>query len=229
MTMSMDVAIAGGHGKVALRLTRRLRERGDRVRSLIRNAAHVADVEAAGGEPVLCDLEHADEDEVARVTAGADAVVFAAGAGPGSGPERKWTMDYGGAVKLIAAARMNGIDRYVMLSSRGADPDAPGDDTFAVYLRAKGKADAELRASGLAYTIVRAGWLTDDPGTDRIRAGASVGDGKISRDDVAAVLAVSVHDRALAGVTFEAVAGETPIEEALAALERAATGSSGRP
>jgi uncharacterized protein YbjT (DUF2867 family) len=132
-------------------------------------------------------------------------------------------------VKLIAAARANGIDRYVMLSSRGADPDAPGDDTFAVYLRAKGQADAELRASGLAYTIVRPGRLTDDPGTGRIRAGASVGDGKISRDDVAAVLAVTVHDRALAGVTFEAVAGETPIEEALAALQRAATGSSGRP
>jgi uncharacterized protein YbjT (DUF2867 family) len=138
-------------------------------------------------------------------------------------------MDYGGAVKLVAAATANGIDRYVMLSSRGADPDAPGDGTFAVYLRAKGKADAELRASGLAYTIVRPGWLTDDLGTGRIRAAARVGEGKISRDDVAAVLAVTVHDRELAGVTFEAVAGETPIEEALAALERAATGASGRP
>jgi uncharacterized protein YbjT (DUF2867 family) len=223
--MSMDVAIAGGHGKVALRLTRLLRDRGDRVRSLIRNPAHVVDVEAAGGEPLLCDLERAGQDDLASVIAGADAVIFAAGAGPGSGPERKWTMDYGAAVKLVAAARANGIHRYVMLSSRGADPDAPGDDTFAVYLRAKGKGDAELRASGLAYTIVRPGWLTDDPGTGRIHAGASVGEGKISREDVAAVLAVTVHDRELAGLTFEAVAGATPIEEALAALKRAAAGS----
>ena len=121
----------------------------------------------------------------------------------------------------MRAAQADGIERYVMLSSRGADPEAPGDDTFAVYLRAKGKADAELRASGLAYTIVRPGGLTDDPGTGRVRAGADVGDGSISRDDVAAVLAFAVHDPALAGVTFEVVAGETPIAEALAACRAA--------
>jgi uncharacterized protein YbjT (DUF2867 family) len=189
------------------------------VRSLIRNPAHAGDVEAAGGEAVVCDLEHVSEDVVARATDGADAVVFAAGAGPGSGPERKWTVDYGGAVKLIAAAKAGGIDRYVIVSSRGADPDAPGDEGFAVYLRAKGKADAELQASGLAYTIVRPGGLTDDPGTGRIRT--DTGAGNISRDDVAAVLAAALHDPALAGVTFEVVEGETPIEQALAALRSA--------
>jgi uncharacterized protein YbjT (DUF2867 family) len=218
----MIIVIAGGHGKVALRLTRRLHERGDRVRSLIRNPEHAADVDASGGEPVVCDLEHADGDVVARAAAGADAVVFAAGAGSGSGPERKWTMDYGGAVKLIAAAKATGIDRYVMLSSRGADPNAPGDDTFAVYLRAKGKADADLRASGLASTIVRPGWLTDDPGMGRVTAGEHVEEGRISRDDVAAVLDATLHDPALAGVTFEVVDGETPIEQALAACRSAA-------
>jgi uncharacterized protein YbjT (DUF2867 family) len=215
------VAIAGGHGKVALRLIRLLHERGDHVISLIRNPDHAPDVEAAAGDPVVCDLERASEEDVAGAIAGADAVVFAAGAGGGSGPERKWTMDYGGAVKLIAAAKASGIDRYVMISSRGADPDAPGDDTFAVYLRAKGKADAELRASGLAYTIVRPGWLTDDPGTGHIRAGAHVDDGAISRDDVAAVLAVTLHDPELAGVTFEVIEGDTPIEQALAACRPA--------
>ena len=212
----MNIAIAGGHGKIALRLTRLLHERGDTVRSLIRDPAHAGDVEAAGGEPVVCDLEHADDDEAARAVAGADAVVFAAGAGPGSGRERKWTVDYGAAAKLIAAATANGIDRYVIVSSRGANPDAPGDDTFAVYLRAKGKADAELQASGLAYTIVRPGALTDDPGTGRIRT--DTGDGSISRDDVAAVLAVALHDPALAGAVFQVVEGEPPIEQALAAL-----------
>jgi uncharacterized protein YbjT (DUF2867 family) len=216
----MNVALAGGHGKVALRLTRRLCERGDTVRSLIRNPAHASDVEAAGGEPVVCDLEAAGEDELARVIAGTDAVVFAAGAGPGSGPRRKWTIDYGGAVKLIAAAKCDGIERYVMLSSRGADPDAPGDDTFAVYLRAKGQADADLRESGLAYTIVRPGHLTDDAGTGRVRAGEDTGDGQVSREDVATVLAATLRDPALAGVTFDLVAGDTPVEQALAALRR---------
>ena len=221
----MKIVIAGGHGKIALRLARLLHERGDHVRSLIRNPAHAGDVEAAGGEPVLCDLEHEDDDAVARATVDADAVVFAAGAGPGSGSERKRTMDYGGAVRLIAAAKTNRIDRYVMVSSRGADPDAPEDDGFAVYLRAKGKADAELQASGLAYTIVRPGRLTDDPGSSRIGAGEHVDDGSISRDDVAAVLGVSLHDAGLAGVTFEVVEGDTPIEQALAAL-RSSTASS---
>jgi nucleoside-diphosphate-sugar epimerase len=212
----MNVAIAGGHGKIALRLARLLSERGDTARSLIRNPGHAGEIEALGGEPVVCDLEHAGDAEVARALAGCDAAVFAAGAGPGSGPERKWTMDHGGAVKLIAACRANGIDRYVMVSSRGADPDAPGDDTFAVYLRAKGQADADLRASGLAYTIVRPGGLTDDPGTGRVDT--STGDGNISRDDVAAVLAAALSDPGLAGVTFYLIAGDTPIAEALAAL-----------
>jgi uncharacterized protein YbjT (DUF2867 family) len=213
----MNIVIAGGHGKIALRLTRLLHERGDDARALIRNPAHAGDIDAAGGKPVVCDLEKVGEDEAARAIAGADAVVFAAGAGAGSGPERKWTVDYGGAVKLAAAANATGIDRYVMVSSRGADPEALGDSTFAVYLRAKGKADAELRASGLAYTIVRPGRLTDDPGTGSVSAGEDVGDGSISRDDVAAVLAFALHDPALAGVTFELIEGDTPIEQALVA------------
>jgi len=213
----MNVAIAGGHGKIALRLTHLLCDRGDPVRALIRNPAHAGDVEGAGGEPVVCDLEQASEDALRDAIAGTDAVVFAAGAGPGSGPERKWTMDHGGAVKLMAAAQADAIDRYVMVSSRGADPEAPGDDTFAVYLRAKGKADAELRASGLAYTIVRPGGLTDDPGTGRVEAGERVRSASISRDDVAAVVAVALHEPELVRVSFEVVQGEIPIDEAVVA------------
>ncbi|MDQ3935230.1 MAG: NAD(P)H-binding protein, partial [Actinomycetota bacterium] len=89
----MVVAIAGGHGRIALRLTRLLSERGDEVRSLIRNPDHAGDVRAAGGEPVVCDLETAADDEVTAAIDGSEAVVFAAGAGPGSGPRRKETMD----------------------------------------------------------------------------------------------------------------------------------------
>jgi len=215
----MDVVIAGGHGQIALRLAPLLRERGDRVRSLIRNPDHAQDVEAAGGEPVVCDLEHAPEDEVAAAIAGADAVVFAAGAGPGSGAARKWTMDHGGAVKLAAAARAAGIHRYVLVSSMGADPDADDSDGgFGVYLKAKGRADADVLASGLDVTVVRPGRLTNDPGTGRVRLAAATGGGAVPRDDVAAVLAAVLHAPGTAGATAELVGGDVPVAEAVAEL-----------
>ncbi len=209
----MLVAIAGGHGQIALRLTRLLSERGDEVRSLIRNPDHADDIRDAGGDPVVCDLEEADDALVANAVRGADAVVFAAGAGPGSGSQRKGTMDLGGAVKLIAAAKAGGIRRYVMVSSINADPDHPGDDTFSVYLRAKGEADAELAASGLDYTIVRPGPLTNDRGTGRVALDAGRGD--VTRDDVAAVLAAVIDEPGTIGRTFDLSGGDTPIDEAL--------------
>jgi len=211
----MLVAIAGGHGQIALRLARVLSERGDAVRSLIRNPAHEEDVRAAGADPVVCDLERRDEHAIADAISGADAVVFAAGAGPGSGAERKGTMDLGGAVKLIEAAKRAGTRRYVMVSSVNADPNASGDDVFTVYLRAKGEADAELTASGLDYTIVRPGRLTNDPGTGRVELGDDVGRGEVPRDDVAGVLAAVIHEPDTVGRTFELIAGDTPIDEAI--------------
>jgi uncharacterized protein YbjT (DUF2867 family) len=214
----MRVAIAGGHGQVALRLTRLLSQRGDEVHSLIRRPEHAEDVRAHGGQPIVCDLESAGVAEVAEAIADDDAVVFAAGAGPGSGPERKETMDYGGAAKLIAAAEDRGVRRYLMVSSMGADPEREGDDTFGAYQRAKGRADAALRASGLDHTIVRPGRLTDDPGTGRVQAGERVGRSEIPRDDVAAVLAACLVTPATVGLTFEVVAGDTPVAEALESL-----------
>jgi uncharacterized protein YbjT (DUF2867 family) len=209
----MVVAIAGGHGQIALRLTRLLSGRGDEVRSLIRNPDHADDVRDAGGDPVVCDLEEADDALVADAVRDADAVVFAAGAGPGSGPQRKGTMDLGGAVKLIAAAKASGIRRYVMVSSINADPNRAGDDTFSIYLRAKGEADAALAASGLDYTIVRPGPLTNDPGTGRVALDA--GRGEVTRDDVAAVLAAVLDEPGTIGRTFDLSGGDTPISEAL--------------
>jgi uncharacterized protein YbjT (DUF2867 family) len=213
----MKVAIAGGHGQIGLRLAKLLSGRGDQVLSLIRNPDHAGDVRAAGGEPIPCDLEDSGVEEVTEAIHGADAVVFAAGAGPGSGAERKETMDYGGAVKLIEAAKRRGIERYVMVSSRGADPDAKGDD-FAVYQRAKGRADATLQESGLAYTIVRPTRLTDEPGTGQVTIGEGLSRSEVSRDDVAAVIAAALHTAEPIGKTFELTAGDTPIDEALAQL-----------
>jgi uncharacterized protein YbjT (DUF2867 family) len=214
----MDIVIAGGHGKIAQHLERLLADAGHRVRGLIRNPDHAADLQAAGAEPVVADLEELDVDALAQLLGSADAIVFAAGAGPGSGPQRKWTVDYAGAVKLMEVARRNGIERYVIVSSMGADPDAEDDGGFGTYLRAKGQADQKLVQSGLAYTIVRPGGLTDDPPTGRVTAGPDVGLGQIPRADVAAVLATVLETPEAVGLTFAVISGETPIPEAIAAL-----------
>jgi uncharacterized protein YbjT (DUF2867 family) len=213
----MDVAIAGGHGKIGLQLGAILIERGDRVRGLIRNPDQADDLREAGVEPVVCDLE--GDDDVAAAVRGAGAVVFAAGAGPGSGAERKRTMDLGGALKLIEAAEAEGVDRYLMVSAMGAaNPPAEGGDVYGEYLRAKAGADRALEESGLAHTIVRPGRLTDDPPTGLIEIGTGLDRGEVSRADVAATLAAVLDAENAVGKTFELLGGETAIEEAVSRL-----------
>jgi uncharacterized protein YbjT (DUF2867 family) len=214
----MDVVIAGGHGKIALLLERLLSARGHRARGLIRNPDHAADVRAAGAEPVVADLEALDPGAIAAAIGPADALVFAAGAGPGSGPARKWTVDYGGVVATVAAAQANGIARYVVISAVGADPAAPDDGGFDTYLRAKGQADDAARASGLAWTIVRPGRLTDDAPTGSIRAPGEAGGLSIARADVAAVVAAVLERAETVERTIDVLGGWTPIDTALAAL-----------
>jgi uncharacterized protein YbjT (DUF2867 family) len=213
----MDVVIAGGHGQIALRLERLLSARGDRVRGLVRRREQFEDLSAAGAEPVLADLE--DEVDLGPAVQGADAVVFAAGAGAGSGPERKQTMDYGGAVKLIEAAKAAGITRYVIVSSTGADNPEAASGTFGVYLEAKAAADQAVRESGLDYTVVRPGGLTEDAGTGVVDVAEKLGRrGSIPRDDVAAVLVAVLDTPSTIGLTFEVLSGSTPIEDAIRAL-----------
>jgi uncharacterized protein YbjT (DUF2867 family) len=215
----VKVAIAGGHGKIARLLEGLLVERGDAAIGLIRNPDHADALRGIGAEPMLCDLEQADTKEVADAVAGSDAVVFAAGAGPGSGAERKRTMDLGGAVKLIEAAKADGISRYLIVSSMGAaDPPAEGGDGFSEYVRAKADADRAVAASGLDYTIVRPGRLTDDPGSGLIKVAPRLESGLVPRADVAAVLLACLEVENTKGREFDLLSGETPIEEALAAL-----------
>jgi uncharacterized protein YbjT (DUF2867 family) len=212
----MQVAIAGGHGKVARRLARLLTARGDTVFGLIRKREHVDDLRADGTEPELIDLEAAGPEEIAEAVKGLDAVVFAAGAGPGSGPDRKWTVDRDGAVKLVEAARSAGVPRYVIVSSVGAESPPEDDDVFSVYLRAKAEADAAVAASDRDWTIVRPGVLTDDPRTGRARIQTEPIRDPIARDDVAAVLAAVLHEPRSVRKTLYVVAGDEPIEQALA-------------
>ena len=213
----MDVVIAGGHGNIALRLTRLLSERGDRVRGLIRNPDHAGDVEAAGGEPVICDIEA--EDDISAFVAGADAAVFAAGAGPGSGAERKRTVDYGAAVKLIDACRRTAhrplrdgqLDRRGRpVRRRRADAAVPAGQAR----RGRGADGVRPRLHDRAP-----GSLTDDPATGRVTVTTdmSVRD-RVTREDVAAVLAAALRDNGTIGKVFVVVGGETPIDEALRAL-----------
>lgn len=216
----MKVLVAGAHGKTARRLVRMLVENGHEVRGLVRKEGQLADVEADGAEPVLVDLENDEvEGRVGEAVAGCDAVVFAAGAGAGSGEARKETMDYGGAAKLVEAAEENGARRYLMLSSMGAgDPEA-GPDAMRPYLRAKAKADGRLRESGLDWTIIRPGSLTDEEGTGRVEASEDLGRrGGIPREDVAAAFALALESPNTVGKTFELLSGETPIREALERL-----------
>jgi uncharacterized protein YbjT (DUF2867 family) len=212
----MDIVIAGGHGQIARQLGRLLADRGDRVRGLIRNPEQAADLESMGVEPVVFDLEH--DDGLAAAIEGADAAVFAAGAGPGSGAARKDTMDRDGAVKLIDACKTDGIRRYLIVSSMGADPGVAGDDVSHVYFRAKGEADEALRASGLDYTVVRPGRLTDDPGTGRIALATDLPRGSVPRADVAATFAAMLDAPNTIGSTLDLTGGDTPIADAVAAV-----------
>jgi uncharacterized protein YbjT (DUF2867 family) len=216
--MELEVAIVGGHGQIALKLGEMLAaSERHTVLGVIRDPAQVDDLHAVGIEPVVCDLE--GDDDLGVAVRGVDAVVFAAGAGPGSGEERKRTVDLGGALKLIDAARDEGIRRYVMVSAMGAaDPPAEGGDVFGAYLRAKAEADRALAASGLDYTIVRPGRLTDEPPTGLVEIGERLSRGEIPRTDVAAVLLAVLEADNTIGKTFDLVGGEMPIDQAVAGL-----------
>lgn len=227
MIERMKIAIAGGHGQIALLLARLVVDAGHEAVGIVRNPAHVADVEQTGATAMIADLEQLDDDELALRLRGVDAVVFAAGAGPDSGAERKLTVDRDAAVLLADAAVRVGIERYVMISAMGADtydatqavvPAADDRAVFQVYLRAKAEADANIRARRLRWTIVRPGGLLDTPPQGTVTVGSTVPRGTIPRADVAAVVLHALLDDAAIGVQFEVTSGNTPITAALGAL-----------
>jgi nucleoside-diphosphate-sugar epimerase len=212
------VAIAGAHGKIAMALTGLLVANGHTVTGLIRNPDHADDVSRQGASPVVCDLERATVDEVAGAIVGADAAVFAAGAGPGSGATRKLTVDRDGAIKLVAAATATGVPRYLIVSSVGAENPPDGDDVFSVYLRAKADADRAVAASDREWTIVRPGRLTDEPGSGRVRVDSTPFRGEVARDDVAAVIAGLLVDPRAAHRVLYVNGGADSVTEALEAI-----------
>lgn len=223
----MKIAIAGGHGQIALLLARQLTDAGHDAVSIVRNPAHVPDVEQQGATPLVADLEQLDDDELALRLRGVDAVVFAAGAGPNSGAERKLSVDRDAALLLADAAERLGVQRYVMISAMAADrydperaivPAQSDADVFQVYLRAKSEADANIRARNLRWTIIRPGALLDTPPQGTVDVGRTVPRGSIPRADVAALVLHALVDDLAVGVQFEVTSGNTPIPAALAAL-----------
>ncbi|MGH3011444.1 MAG: SDR family oxidoreductase [Gaiellaceae bacterium] len=213
----MEVLVIGGHGQIGLRLLRLLARDGHRGRGVIRKAEQAADLEAAGAEPVLCDLEQGDD---LRLHIGAaDAIVFAAGAGPGSGPERKRTVDYGAAVKSMEAAGDLGVGRFVIVSSIGTHDVAGASEGMRPYVEAKRDADDALKQSGLEWTIVKPGHLTDAPGSGRVRVSRTFGGrADVPRDDVALVLLECLDAPNTIGAEFELFEGEIPAREAVRSL-----------
>ncbi|GAA1669876.1 NAD(P)H-binding protein [Streptomyces yatensis] len=217
----MRIVIAGGHGQIALRLEHLLTARGDEVAGIIRKPEQAGDLLASGTEPVVCDLETASLEDVVKHLEGADAAVFAAGAGPGSGAARKETVDHRSAVLFADAAERAGARRFLIISSMGASHEPPPDTdpVFAAYLRAKAAADDDIRArDGLDWTVLRPGRLTNDPGTGRVKLAEHTGRGEVTRDDVAAVLAALLDEPRTAGRTLELINGDTPVAEAVRAI-----------
>ncbi|NKZ06440.1 SDR family oxidoreductase [Actinomadura latina] len=218
----MDIVIAGGHGKIALRLSRLLAARGDAVRGMIRNPDHAADIRDTGAEPVVCDLESADAATVAGHLAGADAVVFAAGAGPGSGAARKDTVDRAASVLVADASERAGVRGFVQISAMGAgEKAAPGrGEVWDAYIKAKGEAEDDLRdRAALDWLILRPGGLTDEPGTGLVRLEEPpIGHGTVTRDDVAAVIVALLDAPGVRRRTLDLLNGGTPVEDAVASL-----------
>jgi nucleoside-diphosphate-sugar epimerase len=212
------VAIVGAHGKVAQQLMGLLYDRGDDFVGIVRTSDHAEDVYRLGGEGILLDIEHARVSELAEAFSGSDVIVFSAGAGPGSGVERKHTVDFAGSVVSAAAAVAAGVRRFIQVSAMGVDSpvDADADPQWAAYVTAKRDADASLRESGLDWTILRPGALTSEPPTGRIALDSSVPRGTISRADVAAVIVATIDEPRSGGHTWEFVSGTEPIPEAIA-------------
>lgn len=217
------IAIVGGHGKIARLLIPDLISQGHEVVALARRDEQLEYLATLGAIPRRLDIEEASEDDFAAAFGRSEAVVFAAGGGADGNVERKRTVDLEGSLKSIAGARTSGAHRFVQISAMGVDNSVSDDagEAWAAYVAAKRDADAALRASDLAWTIIRPGGLTDDDATGSVTLAPTVQRGSIPRADVAAVIAATLRIPRSAGHQWELITGHTPVDEAV----REATGA----
>jgi len=218
MTITPErIAIVGAHGKIARLLIPDLISQGHEVVALARRDEQLEYLATLGAIPRRLDIEKAGEDDFAAAFGRSDAVVFAAGGGPDGDIERKRTVDLEGSLKSIAGAHTSGAHRFVQISAMGVDNPVPEDagEVWSAYVAAKRDADAALRASNLAWTIIRPGGLTDEDGTGLVRLDSTVDRGTVPRADVAAVIGAVLRLPQSAGHQWELVSGASPVDEAV--------------
>lgn len=219
------IVIVGGHGKVALLTAPLLLAAGHEVISLIRNPDHAPEVESAGAAPQVLSVEEAEVEDLARALEGADAVVWAAGAGGKGGPQRTDAVDRVAAIRSMEAAQQAGVRRYVMVSFISAYGEVAPDHPLRAYAIAKIAADRHLQTTGLDWTILGPGRLTADPPTGAItvaRIPEPVGaQAPTSRGNVAQVIAAVLDQPASIGRVIPFYDGQTPIAQAVAQVPRA--------
>lgn len=212
----MHVFIAGANGQIGQYLLEGMAESDHEARALVRHPDQGPELQQLGAtETVLGDLEH-DCTEAMR---GCDAVIFTAGSGPHTGPDKTVDVDQDGAIRLMDAAKAIGIKRFIMVSSMRAEEPDKGPEKLRHYLEAKCNADEHLKSSGLEYIIVRPGRLTNDEGTGRVELATRLTEfGEIPRQDVARVLLAVLDSDHISNTVFDVVSGETPVAGALAKL-----------
>ncbi|TMM52345.1 NAD(P)H-binding protein [Sulfitobacter sabulilitoris] len=214
------IFIIGATGGVGHRLYPLLTAAGHDVSGLHRSEKQAKDLRAAGVTPVQGDIIEMSQEDFAAAMAGADAVVFSAGAGGGDWDKTE-AIDGKGAEKAIAAAQAQGIERFYLVSvipDAGRDRDL--DDGFEQYMSIKKRVDTALAASDLKWIILRPGTLTDDDGDGRVNVGPVIPYGDVARGNVAATLAALIDTPDLMREIVEVTDGDTPVRDAVAALTR---------
>ncbi len=212
----MHVFIAGANGQIGQYLLQEMAESDHEARALIRHPDQGPELQQLGAtETVLGNLEQ----DCSEAMKGCDAVIFAAGSGPHTGPDKTIDVDQDGAIRLVDTARAIGIKRFIIVSSMRAEEPEKGPEKLRHYLQAKHNADQHLKNSGLDYTIVRPGQLTNDEGTGMVAVSPRQAEfGKIPRQDVARVLLAALDSEATINRVFDVVSGDTPVPDALAKL-----------
>lgn len=207
----MRVLVIGANGQIGHQIVEKLQDTEHEPVAMVRKEEQTSQFEDKGIKTVVADLEQ----DFTKAYDGVDAVVFAAGSGGSTGPDRTIVIDQEGAIEAVENARDKGIKHFLIVSSIGSDKPKEADDKIKHYMYAKHRADQHLIQSGVPYTIVRPGLLTNDGGSGKVnlKEGESVY-GEVPREDVASVITQAVVRNQPENNIYYLIEGDTPIEDA---------------